>query len=185
MTNQEFIALSKKNPICLGCALATIGLVVALYFRDGEIPEAEAALTQKSAQSERLGLNIQHAAQLKEQSDALVAANKEIDARVVRPSQLGINTQYFYKIESDTGVKLMDLRQNTPPAGAKAGKGSFIPVSFNVTVQGTLPQILDFLRQVENGAHYSRVLTASFNGNPATRSAPLMLSLGLEFLGVP
>jgi hypothetical protein len=185
MTNQEFIALAKKNPISFGCALASIACVVGLYFRDSEIPEAEAELTQKTAQAERFALNIQHSAQLKEQAEIMTTAVKELDTRLVRPSQLGINTGYFYKVESDTGVKIVDLRQNTPSTGvAKSGKNAFVPVAFAVTVQGTLPQVLDFLRQLENGAHYSRTITASCTANTAARGV-ITLALGLELLGLP
>src|SRR5688500_12604561 len=106
MTNEEFVILAKKNPVSLVCALLSLGLVAGLYFRAEAGPEAEAQLTQLSASGERMALNIQYSAQLKEQSEAMAAALKEIDARIIRASQLGTNTQYFYKLEADTGVKI-------------------------------------------------------------------------------
>jgi hypothetical protein len=185
MTNQEFIALAKKNPLSFGCAVASIAMVVTLYFRDALIPEAEADLTQKTAQADRLAANIQNSAQLKEHAEALSNATKDIETRAVRPGEMGRNTGYFYKIESETGVKILDLRQVTPPAGAKlSGKNRYLPVAFSVSVQGSLVQILEFLRQIENGTHYSRTLTASLSANTTTRDA-LTLVLGLEFLGLP
>jgi hypothetical protein len=185
MTNEEFVVLAKKNPISFACALLSLGLVAGLYFRAEAGPEAEAQLTQLSASGERMALNIQYSAQLKEQSEAMAAALKEIDTRIIRASQLGTNTQYFYKLEADTGAKIIDLRQTTPAIVAKPAKGTFVPVAFAVTVQGSLAQLLEFLRNIENGAHYSRVLTATWNGNPTTRSSPLTLGLSLELLGQP
>lgn len=185
MTNQEAIAAVKKNPISVGCTALSLLLAAGIYFRSDAIPEAEADLTQKSAQAERITMNIQYSAQLKEQLEAVTEANKEILSRIVHASQLGNNTQYFYKIESDTGVKIIDLRQTTPAVVTKPAKGNYIPVAFTVTVQGTIVQVLEFLRQVENGAHYSRVLSASCNGNTATRNSPLVLALSLELLGTP
>lgn len=185
MTNQDFGALVKKNPVSFGCAALSVALVAGLYFRSDATPEAGADLTQKSATGERIALNIQYSAQLKEQVDSVVAATREIDSRIIRTSQLGTNTQYFYKLEADTGVKIIDLRQTTPAIAARPAKGTFGPVAFAVTVQGDLTQILGFLRQVENGAHYSRVLTANWSGNAATRNSPLTLGLGLELLGLP
>jgi hypothetical protein len=185
MTNQEFVVLAKKNPVSFGCAALSLALVAGLYFRSEAMPEAEAELTQKSASGERMALNIQYSAQLKEQADAMAAATKEIDSRIIRTSQVTTNTQYFYKLEADTGVKISDLRQTTPAVVAKPPKGTFVPVAFSVTVQGTLSQLLEFLRQVENGAHYSRVLTATWNGNAANRNSPLTLGLSIELLGLP
>jgi hypothetical protein len=185
MTTEEFNAFVKKNPIPVACAVITIAIGVALYFRGGDMPAAETELAQKSAESERYGLNIKYSAQLKEQLDALVAANKNIEGRLARASQQGVNTQYFYKLERETGVKLVSFGQSQPAPVAKGAKAAFIPVVFNVGVQGTLAQVLDFLRQLEGGTHYVRVMTANCNVNAAARHGPLTLSLTLEMLGLP
>ncbi len=185
MTTEEQVALLKKNPISVGCGVLSLLLVAGLYFRSDEIPTAEAELAQKSAESQRLALNITYSAQLKEQWDALAAANKEIDTRIIHAIQVGINTQYFYKLESDSGVKLVDFRTLPTSVPVKGAKSAFMPVGFNVSVQGSLPQVLDFLRALESGTRYSRVLTASLSGAPANRKSPLTLSLSVELLGLP
>jgi Tfp pilus assembly protein PilE len=184
MTNEEFYAFAKKNPVTVVCAVITVLAVVGIYFRSGDFPEAEADLAQKSAAAERYALNIKYSAQLKEQLDAAVAANKQIEGRLTRASQQGINTQYFYKLQRETGVKLVSFAQ-APTAPAKATKSAYIPVAFNVSVQGSFPQILDFLRQLESGTHYVRVLTANCASNITARSSPLTLTLTLEMLGLP
>lgn len=185
MTGEELIALVKKNPISAGCGLLSVLLAVGIYFRGDEIPSAEAELSQKSAEAQRLAQNLINSAQLKEQLEAITAANKAIDAGIIRASQVGNNTQYFYKLESETGVKLVDFRPQAVPPPAKGSKAAFTPVTFNVGVQGTLPQVLDFLRQLENGGRYTRVLTASLSGAPANRKSPLTLTLVVELLGLP
>ena len=185
MTNQELVSVIKKNPTSFTCGVLSLAIIAAIYFRSELIPQAELALSQKSAEGEKISANIKYAAQLKEQTDTLAAANKVIDGRVLRASQLGANTGYFYRLETETGVKFIDLRQTTPSTVAKPAKGSFLPVAFAVSVQGDLPQILEFLRQLENGVHYSRVVAATCSGNSALRTAPLTLALTLELLGTP
>jgi hypothetical protein len=185
MTTQELVGTIKKNPISVGCAVVGCAMIALIFFRGELIPEAETALTQKSTEGEKIRANIQYSTQLKEQFESLTAANKEIESRLVRASQLSTNTQYFYKIESETGVKILDLRQTTPSTVAKPAKGSFIPVVFSVSVQGELKQVLEFLRQIENGVHYARVLQATCSGNTSNRAAPLVLALNLELLGTP
>ncbi len=185
MSNDELFSFIKKNPISVGCGVLSLFLAVGLYLRSTEIPEAEDILIQKTAMAERYALNIKNSVQLKEQADALAAANKELDSRIIRASQLGSNTQYFYKLQSDTGVKLIEFRQTTvviPPTKAKT---TYSPIVFNVAVQGTLSQVMNFLRQLESGTHYCRVLTANCSGNASARNQPLTLSLNLEMLGLP
>lgn len=185
MSNDELLTFIKKNPISVGCGVLSFILATAVYLRSSEIPEAEDILLQKTAMAERYALNIKNSAQLKEQTDALAAANKEIDSRIIRASQLGTNTQYFYKLQSDTGVKLIEFRQATvvvPPTKVKA---TYSPIAFSVAVQGTLPQVMNFLRQLESGTHYCRVLTANFSASASARNQPLTLSLNLEMLGLP
>lgn len=189
MTTADLVALCKKHPISSGCAALSVLLAAAAYLRQDEVPGAEAELSLKSADGDRVALNNKNAAQLREQSEALATAHKAIEARLVRPRDLGTNTQYFYKIEGETGVKILDLRQTTGTSPANspkaAAKAAYVPVGFNVSVQGTLGQVLDFLRQLEGGAHYCRVITASFNGNSVARNATLTLGLSLELLGLP
>ena len=184
MTTPELVALIKKHPISFGCGALSLAFAVALYLRVDEIPGAEAELGLKSADGDRIALNIQYSTQLREHADAMAAATKEVENRLVRPTQLGTNTQYFYKLEGETGVKIVDLRQSSGTAApAKGAKNAYVAVPFTVSVQGSLPQILDFLRQLENGAHYCRVLTASFSGAASNRNSPLTLGLSLELLG--
>jgi hypothetical protein len=183
--NAQVIEFVKKSPVSVGCAVLSLTLVVAAYFRWDHKAEALAQLEQKSTESARISANLKNAAQLKEQFDALMASEKEIESRLIRASQLTTNNQYFYKLESETGVKLLDLRSAGLTAAQKKDppKG-YIPLGFSVSVQGDYSQLMKFLRQLENGSHYCRVLTATCNANPE-RDAPLTLSLTLELLGLP
>ena len=185
MTSEALVALLKKNPISVGCGVLSLLLVAGLYFRSDAIPTAEAELAQKQAEAERLATNRKYSVQLKEHLDELQAANKDIDARIIRASQVGTNTQYFYKLESETGVKLVDFRPLAANPPAKGAKTAFMPVGFNVSVQGSYPQVLDFLRLLEGGARYSRVLNASLAGSVTNRKGPLTLTLNVELLGLP
>ena len=186
MTKEELIALIKKNPVSFGCGALSLALAVGLYLRSEAIPEAEDELALKSAEAQRYALNLKSSSQLKEQHEALVADNKTIESRMVRVSQYGVNTQFFYKLFADTGVKQLDFRQSTASANVpKGGKATFFPVAFSVSVQGSFAQIIDFLRQLEDGAHYCRVLNATCSGGAGNRAGPLTLSLNLELLGLP
>lgn len=183
MTNEEALAFIKKNPITVGCGALSLALIVAIYFRSDLIPEAEVELNQKTSEADKHASNIKNSAQLKEQLEALVAANKEVDARVVRAGDLGRNNQYFYKIIGESGVKQIDLRQTG--ISATKTKSGFTPVSFTVAVQGDLNQIMHFLSLLESGARYCRVTSANFTVPAGDRGGPITLNLNLELLGLP
>lgn len=183
MTTQDLMARIKKNPVSIACAAVSVALLLVLFFRADVKGEIENELAEKSAQGERYAANIRHAAQLEEHLNELVAANKEIESRAVRVTALGINSQFFYKLEGETGVKLVDFRQTTQSAGK--GKGAYTPVGFTVSARGSFEQLLHFLRLLESGRHYSRVNSASVSVNTSKRSDPLTMTLNLELLGQP
>jgi hypothetical protein len=191
ISNEQLLALLKKNPLVTGVVVLSVLLAGAIYYRSDATPEANAALESRSAEGRRLSENIKNSAQLGEHLAALTEANKEINNRLVRVGQLANNLQYFYRLEADTGIKLVDLRQAAPPRTIPS-TGKF-PVGFTVSVQGPYPQVFDFLRRLESGSHYCRVLTASLvpaeetggAGTGLMRPSSARLTLNLELLGQP
>jgi hypothetical protein len=184
MTKDDILPFVKKNPISVGCGLLSIALAAGIYVRSGELPAATEEFDQKTAEASRLSANVQNAAQLKEQLDALTAAGKEVDLRLVHASQTLPNYQLFYKLESESGVKMTSgPTQGTPPKAT--GKSAFIAVPFSVTLQGTLAQLLDYLRRLESGSRYCRVLGTTLTVPITDRNSPMTLSLNIELLGVP
>lgn len=184
MTNEEVIAFVRKNPVSIGCGVLSLVLAGLSYWRSGQVPDSEAELTQKSGEGERYAANLKNANLLKEQHEALVAANKAIDARIIRASQLGKNLQYFYKLESETGVKLTTDPRQSQPSAKKEAKAAYIFVPYTLSVQGDLSQLLNFIRRLENGTHFCRILTITLSA-AGDRNAPLTLSVSLELLGLP
>ncbi len=188
MTTAELIALLKKNPISVGCAAVTLGLAVWTYIDSDDPPRLSTELDQVSTESHRLAANIKNSAQLHEQLNALAAARVEIEPRIVHVSELAKNLQYFYRIEAETGTKITDLQRNNQASPLKPGpKGVYAPVGFTVSVEGEYPSILEFLRRLENGTHFCRVISGNLakGGNDVDRSGPLKLNLTLELLGQP
>ncbi len=181
LTGQDLLAIAKKHPVSVGCALLAVGLAVGTYMRHAHVPVQEQLLAQRATEGERLKENLRNSTLLKEQHDALVAANAEINSRAVRVGNLATNLQYFYKIEADTGIRLVDLRQLTPaaqPGGANAPR--YLRVPYALSVQGDFASVLTFVRRLENGSHFCRINSASISGgNDVT------LTLNLELLGLP
>jgi hypothetical protein len=189
MSDKKPAAFIKKQPVALGCALFCLVLGVAAYFRSSSLADANNILADKKSEGEHLKENVNNSSKLDDQFAAMTQATQAIEARLVHVDQLAINLQYFYKIESESQAKLANLQQTTVSA-KDSGKSAYTGVGYTISVQGTYPQVLDFLRRVENGDHFSRVigLTLTQGGvSEAAGDAPVSLSLNLnlELLGLP
>jgi hypothetical protein len=185
MSNEELVAFLKKNVIAVACVLASIAIGVTIYLRSDELPNAEKVFEDNAQKAALLAANIEDYEHLPEQHAALVAANQTIAARMINVGQLAENEQYFYRIESDTGAKLLDLRQVpwSPPAKG-APKTTFTHVGFVVAAQGSYAQLMDMLRKLENGEHYCRVLSCNLHPMGDVRGSTLQMTLALELLGI-
>lgn len=186
LKNEDVIAAFKKYPILFACGFISVAILVAMYFRTGELPTATAKLEEVTTLGERLKLNLVNSAQLEEQRAALAAANERVAARLVRASELAKNQQYFYRLEAETGTKFNDLRQLPPTPAARGGNHSYVAVPYQVAVVGNYTQLLTFLRRVEGGIHYPRIAGATLTRESADINSPvLVLNLNLELLGLP
>lgn len=188
MTAADLIALAKKHPVGTVCLLVTIACGAALYFRSGQVAASQAEYEARSAESAKMINNVTNAPGLDAQLEEITALAKELDGRLVRAGQLAVNLQYFYKLEADNGVKLLDVRQNALPRAPRGPKTIFTPVPYSLSVQGTYDELVKFLTQVEHGRHFCRinslVLTKAGGVGP-NAGQELNLSITLDLLGLP
>ena len=183
MSSDELIALAKKQPIGVACGVICVICAGLIYFRSGKIEENQAAYEAKSAEAATIVTNVLNSAKLPEQVAELQGLSKEMVGRLIRAGQLAGNLQYFYKLEAETEVKLLDVRQGDMPKSAK----SYTGIPFNVAVQGSFKQVLSFLQKLETGPHFCHFKSANFlkAAGASTDSSSISLSLNLEFLGTP
>ncbi len=185
MTSADLVTLIKKHPASVACLLLCLAAGVVVYLRYGNISAGQTELESKSSELSRMTSNIRNSAGLAEQVTEIQGQTKELEARLLKAGQLADNLQYFYKLETENGVKLVDVRQNSLARNTRAT--AYVGIPFNVSVQGTYTQVMNFLNRLQNGRHLCRINTASFSKVAATGSAgPLVnLSLNLELLGQP
>lgn len=157
MTGADLLALIKKHPVGAACLLVCVFCGVWLYVYSEKIDNARAAFEAKDKESRAIAQNARHATGLAEQVAELQAAGKQLESRLLRAGDLANNLQVFYRLENETGVKLIDARQNAQTAAKPgAAKSLYVSVSFGVTLQGSYAQIWSFLRRLETGPHFAR-----------------------------
>lgn len=186
---KELLAAIKKHPVAIGCGVLSALLIAGIYFRSGRAGALADQLHQKENEGQRILDDIRNGANLNEQYEQLTSAAKDLESRLVVSSERARNQQYFYRIESETGVTEVNLQPvAVPNSSGKKGRSFYTSVGFDVTVKGDFRQVLKFLRRVENGQHFYRLISASVTregkrGGPDA-SDKITLSLKLEFLGV-
>lgn len=190
MTGADLTALAKKHPLSVACGLIAVACGALLYFRADVIADSQKLYEAKSAESATMISNVTGAPGLAEQVTEIQALAKDVDGRLVRAGQLAVNLQYFYKLEADNAVKLLDVRQGNLPRGAK---GLYTPVPFTLTAQGNYPQLMKFLGELQNGRHFCRINSATFTksggssseGSGGAATQDMNLSISLDLLGLP
>ena len=187
MNTEAIKALYKKHPVGAAASAVAIIVIGLFLYRHAALAEMQTQLDQKMTDGQRLATNINYATLLENQLQAMEAANSSVGSRLINSNDLANNLQYFYKLETEAGVKLL----NTPRPAAEVGKaggakGIYIPVQYAVSVQGSYKQVLTFLRKLEQGVYYCRVKNAVCSQAQQTKesaSEEVVLSLTVELLG--
>ncbi|MDP2138756.1 MAG: hypothetical protein Q8J74_12980 [Candidatus Didemnitutus sp.] len=195
MTSDDLVALIKKRPLAFVGALVAVLCAVALYFRLDAVEVAQAAFEEKEKEALRVDLNVRYLAGLAEQTVEIQKAASEFETRLIRAQQLANNLQFFYRIEAETGVKLIDVRQNAiPPSTRGAPRGAYSPIPYSVSALGSFDQAHKFLRRVEEGPHFVRINQVTFSKTEAGRgemgggggaNEGMSITILLELLGTP
>lgn len=187
MTGADLIALIRKQPIGFVCGLVSLLCAGALYWRGDLIEKSQQEYETKAKEAARVLANVKNAANLPEQVAEAQALGKELENRLMRAGQLASNLQYFYKLETENEVKLLDLRQGAIPTGRNAPKTTYFGVPYSLAVQGTFAQVTQFIARLESGRHFCRFNSVTFSklGGNATTSGQMSVTLNIELLGTP
>jgi Tfp pilus assembly protein PilO len=182
MTLADLIARFKKQPIGFACALICLLSGGWLYYRSGEIDARQEEYRAKSEQAAKFISNVGISKNLSEQVAELQTLTKEMDGRLVRAGQLAVNLQYFYKLEAENEVKLLDVRQNPIPKNTKT---LYVGIPYNVNIQGPYKNVMAFVQRLEKGRHFCRINGASFTKFVGGSDGSMTLALSLDLLGQP
>lgn len=188
MNLQGLILFFKKHPIGVGCALVAIVLGALTVVRGGKVSELETLLQERTDQGDRLKNNLRYSAQLDEHLATVEEAVKVVESKAINPGALATNLQFFYRLEQELGLTLVDLRQGVVVESKEPRE--YVSVPYVVSVRGTYFQLLDLLQRLEQGDRVIQFATANFSparGVTAQRVDPtnplLVLTLDLVLLG--
>jgi hypothetical protein len=184
----------KRHAFAAICCTMALVLAVAYFVRMDLLVNARTEIDARRTEAENMKRNLRNATGLKEHLADLNVLLSVVDARLVRPEDLASNLQYFYRLETETGAKILLLRQlsgaGTEAALAAASKGPYRPVPYSVIVEGSFPQVMAFLTRLERGAHFNRIKTftaqrGATESGAGIRSGTVVVNLSIELMGTP
>lgn len=181
--------LIQKNPLKSAALLLSLGLIGFGVYRHFDLPAIEEEQERLSRQATLSRGNVMNSSTLNEQLETLRTANKSVAERLAKASDLAGNTQYFYRIENETGVREISLS----PVAAKGGKnaapkGHYQTVTFSLVVEGKFNQVVNLMDRLEGGAWFGRIasLTLRHTTNADTRADPqLTATITVDLLASP
>lgn len=192
MTGADLLALIKKHPVGVVCLLVGLACIALYFVRNDVVAENTRVGEEKSSEAAKLLANVRNSTNLSEQLAELQGVTKAIEGRLVHPNQKALNQQHFYRLETETGVKLVDVRQGAIAAQRGKAASSYVGVPFAINVQGSFKQVMEFLRQIETGPYFVKYNAISFNkllsggGSPAGGGdSNITLAMTVDILGQP
>ena len=190
-------ALYRRYPLATIFGALWVALLAGLFLRFGALDEARASLARQEAEGKRIEKNVLNGTGLDKHLSALTVGLAKLEAKLIRPDDVGTNQQYFYELVSATGVSLENLRplgvtqaQGKAPAATKgkAPVAGFQPFGYAVVVEGSFAQVLAFVRALETGARHYRLVDYGLqrktqdSGAGASPEGKVVLNLNLELL---
>lgn len=191
LVSKEMAAFLRRYPIAIGCGVLSLVLLGGSYIRAERAADLAKEARDGEDQGKKILNDIRSGANLAEQYEAFLGHTKELESRLVHGSERAQNQQYFYRIESETGVKELSLQPGgTRSTGLSRGpKPQYSGIGYTISVSGDYRQILHFLRRIESGQHFYRLLTGSVSRagqrGAGAAAATITLTLNLELLGLP
>lgn len=191
MTGEDLKNAIRRQPGAFAATLVLVACGLAFYFRMDALDEARQAAEQAQKDETRVANNIKFAVGLKQATDQITDAAEKFEERLINPSQLASNLQMFYRMESETGVKLVDVKQGAARPQAKGD--AYVAVPYTVRIHGDIEQVYSFLRRLEGGPGFGRIVVMSVSRTESAatqdkspaRARDVAATINAELLGTP
>ena len=191
MKPDAIIAKIKQYPIASGAGVLAVVLAVLLYLLGPRVEALESELSDLESELQTIETNAAQAVGLDIQVETVQKALDDITGRLIDRNAKAVNLDYFYSLERETGLTIVDVSQSNPVASAKPNPGKpqlnlYEAIGFRVVIDGGFRQVLKFLYELERGAHFTRIdsfnLAESSGGSPEAPPG-VAATIELDMLG--
>lgn len=199
MNTQDLIAKAKQYPIASVALGLSLLLAAFFYIRGMSHSEDLARRDKANAEWQTIEENVlKNSVNLETHLEMAQRLSQDVKGRLIQPTELAQNYQYFYRLEATTGVKINSLQQQPPPPPAPAAAAPaggerkspappplFSKVGYTLSVSGQFHQVLHFLHALENGEHFYHLNTFSIQRAAQADNRLLTATMSFHLLGTP
>ncbi len=182
MTSADLVEKIRRYPVPTFSGLVVFICLFAYYFRSDILTVLDARQNEVLGQRDLIDLNLVAGSTLREHMQEMRAKFAELESRVVQPAELAQNMNYFYQLESNTGVSLVELKQNAP-SDKPVPKNQLGGVAYTISLSGTFPQVIGYFNELETGTRFYRLRSFNLQRGRETSQSSVSLTLNLELLG--
>lgn len=182
MNAADFAEKIRRYPIPVVSGAIVILCLLVTYLRIDLSADLEARRNDMQDQSRQVDDNVRNGAKLAVDVEEMRTRFAALDQRVVQPSELATNKNYFFQLESNTGVRLGELQQHAS-SDKPVPKNKLGGVGYTVTLSGTFAQVVASFNELENGHRFYRLKTFAVERGRDGDQAAVQLSLNFELLG--
>jgi Tfp pilus assembly protein PilO len=182
MTGQDLMEKFRRYPIPTISVVIVLLCLVAYYFRIDLISDLDARQSEVLDQRNQVDLNLVAGGNLAEHMNEMRTRFAALEERVVQPYDLASNMNYFYQLESNSGVGLGELKQNAS-SDKPVPKNKLGGVGYTVSMTGSFAQIVGAFNELENGQRFYRLRHFNLERGREVNGSVIQLSLNLELLG--
>jgi len=156
----------KQAPFIVACTLASIVVTSAVVYRYGHMADLVAQMQEKADKQNSIHKNTRNATTLGEDMERLNACLTRVSDGLVEPKDKASNLAYFYELGSSSKLSVKRVNQRPQviiaadpkdPKAAKPELSSFLPLSFDIGVEGSFPDLVRFLDKLRHDRFLARL----------------------------
>lgn len=170
-----------QYPIPFVCGVLSFFLVVLIVMRGPKVEIYESRLSDLERQWQAMQLNLDRSKGLEDDIEEIDQALQTINGRLLDPAEVAVNSEFFYNLETATGISLTQFSQGSANNGSRLPLSvqslqHFRAVPFDLSVNGTLAEILDLLSRLDRSEYILRIdkLDLNLPSGGATESIELL-----------
>ncbi len=145
LINRSF---TKSHGIAIMAGFVAILMLGIAYVRSSTIAEQEVRWQSMTRQIAVMDANVRHAHGLQEQVEQLEASLQQMETQLFDPDARALNTNFFYQLERDANVRVVQARQGSYQAGSNSSH--YASVEFVLVVEGDFASLLGFMHKLHS-----------------------------------
>lgn len=165
-----------RYPVLLVCGILAPIFLLVVVMRSSKTDAFEQEIGTLERQWRQMQVNIERSFNLETDVQAIAHGAGEIQQRLMRETAIAANSEFFYRIEAESGASLQNFNIGNAGDGNNMAAGigrlqHFQVLPFTMVVQGEFAQILRFIDLLKAQAYVVHVDTLVLSRPQGARDA--------------